>query len=254
MSKFRNRSDLMNLEERMKQNYEHPYRIQLPKRMPVILRLDGKAFHTFTRHMNKPFDTELILLMQDVTKHLLENIQNAVLGYTQSDEISILLMNYSKFTTESWFDNTLQKMVSISAAMASSYATLEYNYNHLYDNEPVPIPPRKYIHFDSRVFVLPESEVNNYFVSRQQDCQRNSIQMVAQSLYSHKSLQKLSCKDLIEKIEFDENITKKYADYEFVEQNGSTLLKCGDPFEWKVIEHLFKNDSSIVNTLLKPEE
>src|SRR5574343_957638 len=66
MSKFRNRSGEMNLEERMKQNYEHAYRIQLPKRMPVILRLDGKAFHTFTRHMNKPFDTDLILLMQAV--------------------------------------------------------------------------------------------------------------------------------------------------------------------------------------------
>lgn len=254
MSNFRNRSGIMNVDERMKQNYEHAYRIQLPKRMPVILRLDGKAFHTFTRHMNKPFDTELILLMQDITKHLLENIQNAVLGYTQSDEISILLMNYNKFNTESWFDNTLQKMVSISAAMASAYATLGYNYNHLYDNAPSPSMPHTYIHFDSRAFVIPESEVNNYFVSRQQDCQRNSIQMVAQSLYSHKSLQNLSCRDLIEKIEFDENITKKYADYEFVEQNGSTLLKCGDPFEWKVIEHLFKNDSSIVNNLLNPEE
>lgn len=254
MSKFRNRSGLMNVDERMKQNYEHVYRIKLPKRMPVILRLDGKAFHTFTKNMDKPFDAELIDLMQNTTKYLLENIQNAVLGYTQSDEISILLMNYSKFTTESWFDNTLQKMVSISAAMASAFATLEYNYNHLYDNEAVPIPPRKYIHFDSRAFVLPESEVNNYFVSRQQDCQRNSIQMVAQSLYSHESLQNLSCRDLIEKIEFDENITKKYDDYSFVEQNGSVILKYGNPFNWDLVEHIFKKDSSIVNNLLKPEE
>ena len=254
MSKFRNRAGLMNVDERMKENYEHAYRTYLPKRMPVILRLDGKAFHTFTRYMKKPFDTDLILLMQDITKYLLANIQNAVLGYTQSDEISILLMNYNKFTTESWFDNNIQKMVSISAAMASAFATLEYNYNHLYDNEAVPIPPRKYIHFDSRVFVLPESEVNNYFVSRQQDCQRNSIQMIAQSLYSHKALQNLSCKDLIEKIDKDDAVNKKYDDYDFSETHGSTIIKYGAPCEYNVIEHIFKQDSSIVNALLTPEE
>ena len=251
MSKFRNRSGEMNLEERMKQNYEHTYRIQLPKRMPVILRLDGKAFHTFTRHMNKPFDTDLILLMQDVTKHLLENIQNAVLGYTQSDEISILLMNYSKFTTESWFDNTLQKMVSISAAMASAFATLEYNRGYIYTDEPESV---RLVHFDSRAFVLPEAEVNNYFISRQNDCQRNFIQMVGQSIYSHKSLQNLSCQQIIDKIELDEEEEKKYKDYSFTEKNGSVFLKCGAPVEWRIIEHIFKKDSSIVNQLLIPEE
>lgn len=62
MTKFRNHSGLMKLEERMKSNYEHVYRIKLPKRMPVIIRLDGKAFHTFTQHMNKPFDNEFINL------------------------------------------------------------------------------------------------------------------------------------------------------------------------------------------------
>lgn len=251
MSKFRNRAGLMNVDERMKQNYEHAYRIQLPKRMPVILRLDGKAFHTFTRHMNKPFDSDLILLMQDVTKYLLENIQNAVLGYTQSDEISILLMNYSKFTTESWFDNNLQKMVSISAAMASSFATLEYNRGYIYTDEPDYI---RLIQFDSRAFVLPEAEVNNYFISRQNDCRRNSIQMVGQSIYSHKSLQNLSCQQIIDKIELDEEEEKKYKDYSFTEKNGSVFLKCGDPVEWRIIEHIFKNDSSIVNNLLIPEE
>lgn len=250
MSKFHSNSG-MSLDSRMKENYENTYRIKLPKRMPVILRLDGKAFHTFTRSMKKPFDTDLILLMQDVTKYLLNNIQNAVLGYTQSDEISILLMNYSKFTTESWFDNNLQKMVSISAAMASAFATLEYNRGYIYTDEPDYI---RLIQFDSRAFVLPEAEVNNYFVSRQQDCQRNSIQMVAQSLYSHKSLQNLSCRDLIEKIEFDKNITKKYYDYSFVEQNGSVILKYGNPFNWDLVEHIFKKDSSIVNNLLKPDD
>jgi len=250
MSKFRNKTASASLESRMKDNYEHAYRMYLPKRMPVILRLDGKAFHTFTRHMNKPFDEELVSLMQVTTKYLLDNIQNAVLGYTQSDEISILIMNYNKFDTESWFGNNIQKMVSISAAMASAYATLNYNYSIFDENNP----PFKYIHFDSRTFVIPEAEANNYFVSRQQDCQRNSVQMVAQSLYSHKELQNLSCRELIEKIEFDGNVTKKYDDYTFQEQNGSTIIKCGNPYEWQIIDHIFKSDTSIVNNLLVPFE
>jgi tRNA(His) 5'-end guanylyltransferase len=222
--------------------------------MPVILRLDGKAFHTFTSGMNKPFDRHLIYFMQETTKYLLENIQNAVLGYTQSDEISILLMNYNKFDTESWFDNNLQKMVSVSAAMASSFFTYKYNKADEHDMDKQYVTSPKFIQFDSRAFVLPEAEVNNYFISRQNDCQRNSIQMVAQSLYSHKSLQKLSCPQLIEKIERDENITKKYDNYSFVEQNGSVFLKYGNPAEWNLLEHIFRKDSAIVNQLLIPEE
>lgn len=254
MSKFRNRTGQMNLEERMKSNYEHAYRMYLPKRMPVILRLDGKAFHTFTSGMNKPFDTHLIYFMQETTRYLLENIQNAVLGYTQSDEISILLMNYNKFNTESWFDNNLQKMVSVSASMASSFFTYKYNKADEHDMDKQYVTSPKFIQFDSRAFVLPEAEVNNYFISRQNDCQRNSIQMVGQSIYSHKSLQNLSCQQIIDKIELDEEEEKKYKDYSFTEKNGSVFLKCGAPVEWRIIEHIFKKDSSIVNQLLIPDE
>lgn len=161
--------------DRMKTNYEKPFNFKLPRRMPVILRLDGKAFHTFTRGMVKPFDKALVRNMQNLALYLCHEIQGAELAYVQSDEISILLHNYKTLESQAWFDNKIQKIVSVSAGIASSY------FSRLYDREVI---------FDARVFVIPESEVNNYFIWRQQDWERNSIQMLARSLYPHKELYK----------------------------------------------------------------
>ena len=111
-----------NLGDRMK-TYENVTRAHLVRRMPVIIRIDGKAFHTFTRGFQKPFDQILMKTMQDTMKYLCENIQGCVLGYTQSDEISLLLIDYQTLTSDAWFDNTVQKMCSISASMA----TLAFN-------------------------------------------------------------------------------------------------------------------------------
>ena len=165
----------MSLGDRIKGYYESPFKIKLPMRMPVIIRLDGKAFHTYTKKYEKPFDSVLVARMVDTAKYLCENIQGAELAYTQSDEISILLHNYKRLNSGSWFDNEIQKIVSISAGMASSYFSMDSG---------------ELVQFDSRVFVLPEQEVCNYFIWRQQDWERNSIQMLSQSLYSHKQLQK----------------------------------------------------------------
>jgi tRNA(His) guanylyltransferase len=167
------------LGDRMKRNYEAVYtNIKLPRRLPVILRIDGKAFHTLIKSCQKPFDDTLINVMNRTAIYLCENIQGAQIAYVQSDEISVLLHNYKKLNSDAWFDNTLQKMVSISAAMASSiFTTLT---PALFDGTVKPVQ------FDSRAFVLPESEVNNYFLWRQQDATRNSVQMLARSLYSHK--------------------------------------------------------------------
>lgn len=159
--------------ERMKENYELVWRQRLPSRMPVIIRLDGKCFHTFTKDMKRPFDNHLSSNMALLSKHLCQEIQTTQIAYTQSDEISLLLHSYKKLDTEPWVNNEVQKNVSIAAGIASSYFSL------LYDKEAI---------FDARVFVLPESEVVNYFVWRQQDATRNSISMLAQSLYSHKEL------------------------------------------------------------------
>jgi tRNA(His) 5'-end guanylyltransferase len=162
---------------RMKDNYENRYRLKLTRRMPVIIRLDGKAFHTVTRGCVKPFDETFRCSMGVVATTLCDEIQGAKCAYVQSDEISILLTDFDRLTTDAWFDNNLQKMVSVSAGIASA----RFSTSFLKDG--------RIAVFDSRAFNIPKEEVCNYFIWRQQDWLRNSIQMLAQSLYSHKELQ-----------------------------------------------------------------
>lgn len=104
---------------RMKTFYEQVPKTRLIRRCPVAIRIDGKAFHTFTRKFQKPFDEILIKSMQDTMKYLCENIQGCVLGYTQSDEITLILVDYKKLTSDAWFDYEVQKMCSIAASMTT---------------------------------------------------------------------------------------------------------------------------------------
>jgi len=165
---------------RMKK-FESAFKHELPMRLPVVIRVDGRSFHTYTkglkREKGKPCDPNLEHVMNLTAKKLCEEIQGAQVAYVQSDEISILVHNYKKITSESWFGNEIQKMVSISASVASVEFTL---------NSPKIWGEVKPAAFDSRVFILPEFEVVNSFIWRQQDCTRNSVQMLARSLFSHK--------------------------------------------------------------------
>jgi tRNA(His) guanylyltransferase len=163
------------LGDRMK-GYERAFRSVLPGRMPTIIRVDGRAFHTYTRGL-QPFSEELQDVMNVTALALCKELQTAQFAFVQSDEISILLHPYKKFSTQAWFDNQIQKMVSISAAVASTVFT---------DGSAKLFGETRIATFDSRVFVLPEAEVCNYFIWRQQDWTRNSVQMLARSLYSHK--------------------------------------------------------------------
>jgi tRNA(His) 5'-end guanylyltransferase len=171
------------LGDRMK-SYEDASRIYLPRRLPVIIRLDGKAFHTWTRGLPRPYCQSLMAAMNEVAKHLCSQVQNTVLAYTQSDEISLLLVDYQDIKTTSWFDSNLQKMASVSAGIASAKLTAlsPTIFGGLRDSVKEAV-------FDARVFVLPPHEVNNYFIWRQQDWNRNSLAMLAQSMFSHKELQ-----------------------------------------------------------------
>lgn len=162
------------LGDRMK-NFEDAYRLHLPGRLPIILRVDGCHFHTYTKGCKRPFDENLVSVMNETAKALCDNIQGAKIAYVQSDEISILINAYESLNSESWFLNNLQKMVSVSAGIAS--ATFTQLSDKIFGKT-------KLATFDSRAFLLPKEEVNNYFFWRQQDCSRNSIQMLARSLYS----------------------------------------------------------------------
>lgn len=163
------------LADRMK-GYEMAFTQMLPLRLPVVLRVDGKAFHAWTRGLQRPFDAGFMAAMDAVAIRLCEEAQGARLAYVQSDEISILLHNYQRLNSSAWFDNGLQKLVSVAASMASAEMTLQSSVVH---------GAIRAAHFDARAFVLPEAEVCNYFLWRQQDATRNSIQMLARSLYSH---------------------------------------------------------------------
>lgn len=189
--------------------YESIPKTFLTRRVPVIIRLDGKAFHTFTRGMKKPFDNILIQTMQDTMKYLCENIQGCVLGYTQSDEITLVLTDYETITTDAWFGYNVQKMTSISASMATLAFNkfFEENCNIVWDsyyeswnhteeetkyNEMLYSKLNKAL-FDSRVFSIPKEEVCNCLIWRQQDATRNSIQSVGQANFSQKQLHGKSC-------------------------------------------------------------
>lgn len=173
------------LGDRMK-NYEDRFRTYLPKRSYTLIRLDGKAFHTYTRGFDKPFDVDLINAMDNTAKVLCEKIQGAKIAYVQSDEITLLLEDFATIKTESYFDGNIQKITSITASIATAY----FN-DFMKKNSPTKSENLAY--FDSRCWSLSDPyEVENTFIWRQKDAVRNSIQLVAQSLFSSKQTFKKS--------------------------------------------------------------
>lgn len=192
---------------RMKTFYEQVPKTRLVRRMPVAIRLDGKAFHTFTRGFQKPFDEVLGNAMVRTMEYLCKNIQGCVFGYTQSDEITLLLIDYQTLNTDAWFEYEVQKMCSISASMATlAFNTFfenevnKFYYNHVKPGDPLVEHYQVYrdaqykgAMFDSRVFNIPKEEACNLVYWRQLDATRNSIQMVGQANFSHSELQGCSC-------------------------------------------------------------
>jgi tRNA(His) 5'-end guanylyltransferase len=164
------------LGDRMKQQYEDRTRFSLPRRTYTIIRVDGKSFHTFTRHCEKPFDSCLANSIDEAATALCEEAQGISFAYAQSDEVSFLLTDFALPTTDAWFDGNIQKIVSISSAVMTAEFNKSYRWRFL-------------AFFDARVFTIPDPvEVENYFIWRQQDATRNSIQSVAQSKFSQKQL------------------------------------------------------------------
>lgn len=174
--------DRMKRHEKVAEHY-------LMRRTPVIIRIDGKAFHTLTKNLNDRFDSNLHNCMVNTMRYLCENIQGAVLGYTQSDEISILIRDWDTIKTESWFDYRQNKMESVSASMATMAFNKTISLVQSLEN--------KSAMFDARAFNLPTDEVVNYMVWRQQDAERNSVQMYGQTYFSHKELQGKSNPEVI---------------------------------------------------------
>lgn len=242
-----NNSDLG---KRMKEFYEQVPKTRLVRRMPVMIRIDGKAFHTFTRGFQKPFDNILIKSMQETMKYLCENIQGCVFGYTQSDEITLVLVDYKKLTSSAWLDYEVQKICSISASMATMIFNKffrqnveEYTKNYKYTNNLI---TNKIINtywcavergamFDSRCFNVPKEEVTNFVYWRQLDATRNSIQMVGQANFSHKQLQGKSC-NMIQDMLFTEKGIN-WNDLPVVKKRGSACIKDSEG-HWFIDENM----------------
>lgn len=210
----------MNLGERMKENYEMRSQTKLLRRMPVIIRLDGKAFHTFTKGFDKPFDVNMSEAMIETMLYLCRNIQGCVLGYTQSDEITLVLVDYKELDSDAWYDYKVQKLCSVSASMATNAFnhflaeflsivtedTINSTPNTIYRAYCNYLEGYKIALFDSRCFNIPKEEVANCLVWRQQDATRNSISTLAQHYFSHKELQNLNSNQLQDKLMAEKNV------------------------------------------------
>jgi tRNA(His) 5'-end guanylyltransferase len=191
----------------MKENYEYVTRFFLPRRIPVIIRVDGRAFHTLTQKLfGKKWSEDFTNIMIEVSKKVSHEIQGCDFCYCQSDEISFLLTDYKTINTEGWFKYNISKMVSISAALATCEFAKYVN---------------KDVSFDSRAFSMPQDEVCNYFLWRQQDASRNSIAMSAQEHYSHKQLYKKSTSDMNEML-FQKGIN--YNDFPTIRKRGFCIV------------------------------
>lgn len=240
MSKSSKKADRFG--DRMKE-YEGAFRQKLPKRMPVLIRIDGCHFHTYTRGMEKPFDEYLANAFWETCKYLAENIMGTKLVYHQSDEITILLTNYDKLTTESWFDNGVQKIVSVAASLATA------KFNEVIRKT---YPRKELATFDARAWVVPQDEVCNAFLWRQKDASKNSISMVAQTYFSAKELNGKSGEQKQEKLWKEKKIN--WNDLPVWKKRGVCIIKESYPLgdamrtHW-VVDHetpIFSQDRNYI--------
>ena len=253
----------------MKGNYENRSKTYLVRRMPVIIRLDGKAFHTFTRGFNKPFDDVMMQTMQQTTLKLCQDIQGCVFGYTQSDEITLVLVDYNDINTDAWFDYSVQKMCSVAASMCTLYFNKIFaemvdvfiaNSDVTPEEEKLERVYNKAIEkgamFDARVFNIPVEEVTNCVLWRQQDATRNSISSLAQSKFSHKELQGKSSSQMQDMLMKEFNIN--WNDLTIPQKRGTAVYKrtINDITEWIVdyqMPILKGEDRNYVENLIKFE-
>ena len=261
-----------NLGTRMKTYYEQVPKYRLMRRTPVAIRIDGKAFHTFTKGFQKPFDKVLGNAMVRTMQYLCQNIQGCVFGYTQSDEITLLLIDYQTFETDAWFDYEVQKMCSISASMATmafnryfAGEVEQWHFDHIglpgaFELDAVDPDDEKlnsaYLKalasgamFDARCFNIPKEEACNLVYWRQLDATRNSIQMVGQANFSHNELQGCSCNVIQDMLHEQRGIN--WNDYETRWKRGVAWTRHGG-VDWDM--PILKGEGrEYVETVIYPE-
>ena len=236
------------LGKRMKENYENCAKTFLSRKVPVAIRIDGKTFRTFTKGFDKPFDEILSNAMIKTMKYLCENVQGCVFGYQQSDEITLILIDYKNLKTNAWFGYEVQKICSITASMATiafnKFFDQEYldklsetgNCNLMHD-----LARKKGAMFDARCFNIPKEEVCNLIYWRQLDAMRNSIQMLAHTFFSHNELVGLNCASLRNKLLVEKNID--WDNFETKWKHGVSCLKIDDTWQIDYEMPMLKRDN-----------
>src|SRR5580704_10683790 len=160
----------------MKQDYEDALRLVLPRRSYVIIRIDGRGFHTFTKQLERPYSRLLADALDKAALSLCQEMIGCRFAYGQSDEYSFLLTDFEKENAPLWFDGNVQKIVSVSASLFTGY------FNRAFGIDQVAA-------FDSRVLVISQrAEVAKYFLWRQLDASANSLNMLASAHYAHAEL------------------------------------------------------------------
>lgn len=234
---------------RMK-GYEVTTQNSLLKRTPVIIRLDGKAFHSFVpRHFNQttdpsllssPFSEKLHQIMMHTAVDLFSHVQTCKLVYTQSDEISLLLRDWDRHETQQWFDGNVQKIASVTASIAT--ASFNFNSHFVYQTQ-APEYFGDLALFDSRVFNLPKEEVANYFIWRQQDAARNSVQQLGRFYFSQKEMHGKSNNEVQHMLITQKNTN--WNDLSTWKKRGACVVK-DEELWWTTPSHLaIKQDENI---------
>ena len=214
-------------------SYEDVNRNYLVKKVPVICRIDGRAFHTFTRGLEKPFCKPLINTMQYAALQSAKEMSGCEAVYLQSDEISFLLTDYRELETQPWFDYNLSKILSISASLFTYYFNMKWReeWDKLFENVQLKSALNEYktpkepkmATFDSRAFNIPREDTLNYFLWRMKDWERNSLTMYASSFFSHKQLMGKNKENKHEMLhEAGKNWTTDLTD---VEKNGTFYIR-----------------------------
>jgi len=200
-------------DKRMK-GYENIYNKKMIPLVPILVRVDGKSFHTWTKGLEKPFDNDLIKCMKDTTHDLMLET-SALFGYTQSDEISLLFYS-DRVDSQVFFNGKVNKLNSVLASMTTAIFNNIKSYDEFLANKPFAL-------FDCRCWQMPKEEVANYFIWRERDAVRNSINSVGQANFSHKELQGKSSKEIQEMLFQEKGIN--WNDFNLNEKRGTYLQK-----------------------------
>lgn len=221
----------------------------------IILHLDGRAFSSFTRGMRRPFDNDFIEAMNETLKTLCAEVSNCKFGYTQSDEMTLVLYDWNvdkEEPSDMWLHNRICKMCSISASIASVKfyeILLKKAMESVSDVKDIPkiIKKLKNPQFDCKAWNVPSwNDAYAWLSYRNIDCIRNSITMVAQSEYSHKELLKLNSDQRKEKLQKEKGISwdldftdgEKYGRFCYKEEVQIPSTKSGIPTKrWKWTIH-----------------